>query len=96
MKIDIEHSEWSAQPDILNSGMLFKVRQLGLEIKLEGFQESVHENRERTKLLRLMEKMGMVRFDSKYNPWNMVNFSNSPDLLPTAHEITWYNSYILQ
>jgi hypothetical protein len=30
LKIDIEHSEWSALPDIFNSGMLFKVRQLGL------------------------------------------------------------------
>ena len=27
------------------------------------------------KILRSIEKMGFVRFDSKYNPWSMTNFT---------------------
>jgi hypothetical protein len=95
LKIDIEYSEWSALPDILNSGMISQVRQLSLEIHLQGNHQAFNENREYALLLRSIENnYGMIRFDSKYNPWSLVNLTNVPVPIPLAYEITWYNSNI--
>lgn len=91
LKIDIEYSEWIALPDIISSGMLSKVRQLGMEIHLDK-NATLEEHRGWAKLLRLMEKMGMVRFDSEYNPWYFGNFTKFPFSAFLGYEIAWYNS----
>ena len=95
LKIDVEFAEWIALPQIIQSGMLSKVRQLGLEIHLTE-KESIDINRGYAKIIRSIEKMGFVRFDSKYNPWSMTNF---PQLglisVPFAYEIAWYNNNLL-
>ena len=44
------------------------------------------------KLLRTIEKMGMVRFDSEYNPWYKGNFTLFPLSASLGYEIAWYNS----
>lgn len=93
LKIDVEFAEWNALPQMIASGILSnKVRQLGIEIHLNAI-ETMDKNLQRAKLLRSMEKMGMVRFDSKYNPWSVTNFTQIPlSDVPFAYEIAWYNS----
>jgi hypothetical protein len=95
LKIDVEFAEWIALPQMIKSGMLSKVRQLGLEIHLNE-SETIDKNREYVKILRTIEKMGFVRFDSKYNPWSMTNFNQLGLFsVPFAYEIAWYNDKLL-
>jgi hypothetical protein len=89
LKIDIEYSEWTALPQIIMSGMLPYIRQLGIEIHLDP-HKSIDQHREWAKILRLIEKYGMIRFDSKYNPWFTGIFGNS-----FGYEIAWYNNNVL-
>ncbi len=91
LKIDIDHSEWIVLPQILSSGMMDRVRQLGLEVHLPE-QGGLEEFRNRIRILKSLEDYGLVRFDSKYNPssldWN-------PDIDwdgYTAYKISWFNS----
>ncbi|KAI9559264.1 hypothetical protein GHT06_016053 [Daphnia sinensis] len=92
LKIDVESAEWKALPEMIASGMMSKVRQLGIEVHF-GVSETMAKNREWAKLLRSIEKMGMVRFDSKYNPWSIMNFTQIALFnVPFAYEIAWYNS----
>ncbi len=91
LKIDAEYAEWIALPQIIESGMLANVRQLAVEIHLNK-SESIDTNREYVKLLRSIERMGFVRFDSKYNPWSIANFLQIGLFsVPFAYEIAWYN-----
>lgn len=91
LKIDAEGAEWKILPQILSSGMMEKVRQLGVEFHwyggtdLAGYQKAVT-------LLQSLENgpSKMVRFDSKYNPWfkgyiSSLNYSGS-----LGFEIAWY------
>ena len=95
LKIDVEFAEWIALPQIFESGMLSKVRQLGLEIHLNE-KESMDKIRGYAKILRSIEKMRFVRFDSKYNPWSMTNFTQLGLIsVPFAFEIAWYNEKLL-
>jgi hypothetical protein len=92
LKIYAEFAEWIALPQIIESGMLSKVRQLGLEIHLNG-SESMDKNCGYVKILRSIEKMGFVRFDSKYNPLSITNFTKMELVsVPCAYEIAWYNN----
>jgi hypothetical protein len=90
LKIDIEYSEWIALPDIIRSGMLTKVRQLGIEVHLE-VTDSLEQHLEKAKVLRSIEKSGMIRFDSEYNPWCLGNFTKFPLTGSFGYEIAWYN-----
>jgi hypothetical protein len=91
LKLDIEFSEWIALPEIIESGMLSNVRQLGMEIHLDT-NISLKQHVYWAKLLRTIEKMGMVRFDSEYNPWFVGNFTRFPLAGSLGYEIAWYNS----
>jgi hypothetical protein len=93
--MDIEGSEWKVLPDVIKTGMLSKIRQLGLEIHLpddyplDGFRKLIRH-------VRALESMGMVRFDSKYNPWYISNFTHLQLVnQPAGYEIAWYNSKLL-
>ena len=86
LKMDIEEAEWPVLRQIMESGMLSKVRQMGIEIHLCENGMPILSNtkklRESAEILRsLEEKYGMIRFDSKINPWCNHCF-----------EIAWYNS----
>lgn len=94
LKMDIEYSEWKVLPQIIQSGMLPKVRQLGIEFHLPN-DEPLEGYRERAKLLRLLERAGMVRFDSKYNPWFVEEFYKLNVWGSRGYEIAWYNSRLL-
>jgi hypothetical protein len=95
LKMDIEGFEWKVLPDVIKTGMLSKIRQLGLEIHLpdyyplDGFRKLIRH-------VRTLESMGMVRFDSKYNPWYISNFTHLQLVnQPVGYEIAWYNSKLL-
>ncbi|XP_057367434.1 probable methyltransferase-like protein 24 [Daphnia carinata] len=91
LKMDIEATEWQVLPDIIRSGMLSNIRQLGVEIHLVT-DAPLDKYRELAKLLRSMENMGMVRFDSEYNPWFLGDFVHLQLWKHTqGYEIAWYN-----
>lgn len=94
LKIDIEFAEWDVLPQIMESGMLAKVRQLGVEIHLPD-DEPIENYRAKAKILRSLELMGMVRFDSKYNPWYKGDFVQLKLQGSFGYEIAWYNSKLL-
>ncbi|KZS14702.1 Uncharacterized protein APZ42_020091 [Daphnia magna] len=94
VKMDIEGSEWKVLTDIIESGMLSRIRQLALEVHLPDYP--VEEFRKLIRLIRTFESKGMVRFDSKYNPWYLTNFTHLQLWRqPAGYEIAWYNSKLL-
>jgi hypothetical protein len=95
LKIDIEFFEWIALPQIIRSGMLLKVRQLCVEIHIDS-NDRIDQLRILAKQLRLIERMGMIRFDSKRNPWNAGNFENLGLDISLGYEIAWYNSKLIK
>ena len=68
LKMDVEFAEWDAIPQIISSGMLAKVRQLGVEFHLLK-HETLSYYRNLVRIIKSIEDTGMVRFDSKQNPW---------------------------
>ena len=99
LKIDIEYDEWQVLPQIIRSRMLDNIKQMGLEIHLlSKYNDTLHSGKilEMAKIIRSLENEGMVRFDSKYNPWSRTNFTGS-ELTPGyfGYEIAWYNSKFL-
>lgn len=91
LKIDIESAEWQVLPEIIHSGMLSKIRQLGVEFHLEDF-ETIDKYLTKAKVIRNLEKNGMVRFDSKFNPWLVGEFTELKLWASQGYEIAWYNS----
>jgi hypothetical protein len=79
---------------MLEVGVLSQVRQLGMEIHLDG-GKSIDQFRLSAKLLRSLENTGMVRFDAKHNPWYKGNFERLKLTGPYGIEIAWYNSKLL-
>ena len=95
LKIDIEHTEWLVLPQILESGMLNLVRQLAVEIHIKS-DSTLEDQRHFAGILQQLERQGgMVRFDSKYNPWSRAYFNELEALAPMSYEIAWYNSHFL-
>lgn len=91
LKIDIEYNEWTVIPNIIQSGMLSKVRQLGIEFHLYAPATEINWFYDSVKIVKSIEDAGMVRFDSKYNPWfngKMPAMNNMTESL--GYEIAWY------
>ena len=89
LKMDIEGSEWEVIPQIQGSGMLKKVRQMGVEFhwKRDG---SLDRFRSFVSTVKSLEEAGMVRFDSKANIFwrgkaKALNYKG-----PLGFEIAWY------
>ena len=68
LKMDIEFAEWDVIPQIISSGMLAKVRQLAVEFHLPE-NGDIQLYRSLVRIIKSIEDAGMVRFDSKFNPW---------------------------
>lgn len=90
LKIDIERAEWDVLPQILQSGMLSKIRQLAVEFHWPG-NDTLDKYRSLFAILKSLEDAGMIRFDSKTNPW----FTDQIPILnnytgPVGFEIAWY------
>ena len=90
LKIDAEGAEWTCLPQLLQSGTLDKVKQMGVEFHLSA-QSPLQEFRSRAAVLRSLEDYGMIRFSSRINIWTNehVDVLGRSDYL--GHEITWYN-----
>jgi hypothetical protein len=96
LKMDIEATEWRVLPQIIQSGMMDKVRQLAVEIHLD-YDESLSVYRQQAGILRSLEDYGMVRFDSKRNMFTVVDFTQVGNLAAAVdYEIAWYNSKLLR
>lgn len=104
LKIDIEGDEWTVLPQLIISGMLNKVRQLSVEIHLVTFHcpdmssceppsVSLDSIRQRVNVIKSLEDYGLVRFDSKFNPWsNHLKIVDGVDWWGyNAYELVWYN-----
>jgi hypothetical protein len=95
IKIDIESDEWIVLPQILSSGMVDKVRQLGVEIHIAPSENNLlRDLQERVKVLKSLEDYGFVRFDSKLNPISYtLNYIDNTDWFGyNSFEIAWFNS----
>jgi hypothetical protein len=71
LKIDIESAEWHVLPQIIESGMLSKVRQLGVEFHVvpRNGDKSLKNYQSLVSIIKSLENQGMIRFDSQFNPW---------------------------
>lgn len=95
LKMDIEYDEWGVLYEMSKSGMLSKVRQLGVEIHLLN-EVSVNIYRKMAGVVQMLEKKnGMIRFDSKYNPWFIGNFTEFGFTASFGYEIAWYNGQLM-
>lgn len=95
LKLDIEFSEWDVIPDMIDSGMLSKVRQLGIELHVSP-DESIEKYNHYARIVRSLENHGMVRFDSKYNPWLVQRFPHLNLTASSGYDISWFNSKLVQ
>ena len=94
LKIDIDWAEWSVIPEIIESGILDRVRQLGMEIHLtNATNEGRPELLKDVKVLkRIEDEGGMVRFDSKMNALAMTSYKEMGNVTGCyAYEMAWYN-----
>ena len=94
LKIDIESSEWDVIPELIESGVLDRVRQMSMEIHLSNQgSQTLAELRKSAKLLRRLETEGdMIRFDSKPNGISSATFTEIGNMKGYfAFELAWYN-----
>ena len=94
LKIDIEWEEWNVIPELIESGILERVRQMGIEIHLNDLENAtLPQLRNEVKILdRLESEGGMVRFDSKGNGQSVVTFKEMNGITEFyAYEMAWYN-----
>ena len=97
LKIDIELSEWIVLPQILASGILDQVRQLGMEFHLFHPESekiiSLKEIRDRVNVIKSLEDYGLVRFDSVPSAWSEFEcVVDGVDWIEyTAYDMAWYN-----
>ncbi|XP_046450333.1 probable methyltransferase-like protein 24 [Daphnia pulex] len=93
LKIDVETTEWRVLPQIIESGMMDKVRQLAVEIHLDC-DKSIRHCRQQAGILQSLEGYGMVRFDSKPNMYSKSIMNN--DSVFNSYEIAWYNNRLVR
>jgi hypothetical protein len=93
LKIDIETTEWDVLPQIIQSGMMNRVRQLSVEIHLD-LTEYSHNYQRQASILQSLEDYGMVRFDSKPNIYSKTSMKNVSSF--TTYELAWYNNRLLR
>jgi len=91
LKLDIEFGEWDVLPELMKSGELNQVRQLGIEIHLPK-SGSLKKHQSLAGIIWSLERVyGMIRFDSKANPWYSGIFWLLPFQGSYGYEIAWYN-----
>ena len=92
LKINIEGDEWHVIPHIIQSGMLSKIRQLGVEIHLNKRSNlTLHELRHYVRIIQSLERNGMVRFDSKPIMWSYTCLDTLGFCEDMCYELAWYN-----
>lgn len=98
LKIDVESYEWRVIPQILESGMLDRIRQIGIEFHLPTSKNTtLSDLRALVRIVKSLEDYGMVRFDSKLNPISegiIYPMIDKHDY--SCFEIAWYNSRLMR
>jgi len=95
LKVDIEGEEWNVLPELMKAGELAQVRQMGFEIHLPD-DGPLKKYQELAGILWSLEKEhGMIRFDSKVNPWYIGPFKQLGFNGSFGYEIAWYNRKFL-
>ena len=91
LKMDIESAEWDVLPQLIASGMLAKVRQLGVEFHFTRDDGTVEDVLSLVNVIKSVEDAGMIRFDSKYNMWIRGTIKSLGGYRgPTCFEIAFY------
>ncbi len=91
VKIDIEGDEWTVLPQMIDSGILGRVKQLAMEVHFDG-DDSIDDIRQRIGILRSLESHhGMIPFDYKNNLNSKGFVPAAPDKYSCA-EIAYFNS----
>ena len=85
LKVDIEGDEWAVLEDMLRSGMLANIRQMGVEIHFLD----VNAARRHLGLVRSLEDAGLVRFAMRPNILAAGELFGVRD--QCCYEIAWYN-----
>ena len=98
LKIDIEWNEWDVLKQVLQSGMLDKVRQLSVEFHLPNKRSSedssspylsVKDYRSFIGVIKSIEDR-MTRFESRINPWMKRNIKTLNYDGPICFDISFY------
>lgn len=87
--MDIESKEWEVMPQIVSSGMLGRIRQMGIEFHLPNTQP-LEKLRQLAGIIKSIEDAGMVRFDSKANLWAQSRSAALNYTGPMNFELAWY------
>lgn len=95
LKVDIEFSEWETLPQIYETGMLSKVKQIAIDVHLRKMS-SLATFRKHYKTIRSLEKdHGFYRFSSRPSVWGREYIEAWGRLGNYAFEMAWYNSRYL-
>ena len=93
IKIDIEGDEWRIIPKMMDL-VIDRVKQLAIEIHLETDRDLAYYRR-MVGIVKSIEDLGMVRFDSYYNHWSSAHFPALNQSSPFAYIMAWYNPKFL-
>ena len=91
LKLDIEFAEWRVIPDIIRSGMIKRIRQLHIEIHLTK-DDSLELLRQRVGIIKMIEDAGMIRFDSRGNPYYraIIESLDLTAVFSLGYDLAWY------
>ncbi len=90
MKLDLEYAEWSVLPQMLESGILDRIRQLNVELHLPSLSE-LEEFQRWTKMIESLEDYGLVRFDSRPNSGCIRWIESLNQTTYCGYDLAWYN-----
>ena len=94
LKIDVEYSEWLALDRILNSTVLSRVKQFGLEIHTREFfktPSTVENLVYYSEILRRLQAAGFYRWYWHYNKGGKFVSKNSKRQLTCCYEMVFIN-----
>ena len=91
LKLDIEFAEWRVLPHLIKTGMLNRIRQLHVEIHLTK-DDSLELLRQRVGIIKAIEDAGMIRFDSRGNPYyrSVIESLDKKANLSLGYDLAWY------
>ncbi|KAL4226914.1 hypothetical protein ACF0H5_014892 [Mactra antiquata] len=97
LKIDIEGDEWSAIPDIIQSGVLFRVRQLCIEVHYGRRQNSNIlwgnvTSSEQLKVLKMLYTYGFRTFMREHNLYTITKLVHSK--ISPVNEVSMVNIFL--
>lgn len=92
LKIDIEFSEWETLPQIYQSGILKRVKQIAMDVHMDS-RGSLEKYKQYYETIRSLERdHGFYRFSSRPSPWGNVFMQAWGRRANFAFEMAWYNS----